>query len=176
MEQRVVRPAVQADLNRILKIYAGARRFMRQTGNPTQWLDTYPARSLLEEDLADGRLFVIAEEERIHGVFAFAIGPDRTYAVIEDGTWHSERPYGVIHRIAGDGSGGIFETCLNFCRGKCDYLRIDTHENNKVMRHVVGKAGFRRCGIIYTDNGTPRIAFDRLEPGGKETKKQGDLF
>ena len=31
------------------------------------------------------------------------------------------------------------------------------------MQHVVTKAGFKRCGIIYTDNGTPRIAFDRTE-------------
>ena len=31
------------------------------------------------------------------------------------------------------------------------------------MQHVVTKHGFKPCGIIYTDDGTPRIAFDRLE-------------
>ena len=36
---------------------------------------------------------------------------------------------------------------------------IDTHEKNKTMQHVVEKLGFKRCGIIYIEDGTPRIAY-----------------
>lgn len=28
--------------------------------------------------------------------------------------------------------------------------------------HVISKNGFKRCGIIYVADGTPRIAFERL--------------
>lgn len=158
-----VRLANAEDLSAILEIYAYARRFMAQTGNPTQWGNSHPAEEVLREDIKDQHLYVVTDEERIHGVFSFLVGPDRTYALIEDGSWHSDKTYGTIHRIAGDGTGGVFAAALAYCRTQADYLRIDTHENNKVMQHVVTKNGFRRCGIIYTDSGSPRIAFDRLE-------------
>ena len=149
-----------ADMPAILKIYDRARTFMAENGNATQWGTAYPQRELLEEDMEHNSLYVISDGETVRGVFVFLIGPDPTYALIEDGAWHSDSVYGTIHRIAGDGTGGTFSACLEFCRKQCSYLRIDTHENNQIMQHVVTKAGFRRCGIIYTDNGTPRIAFD----------------
>ena len=158
-----VRKASPVDFPRILHIYAYARQFMAEHGNPTQWGAAYPDEELLREDLDAQRLYVVVREEQVHGVFVFNIGADPTYALIEDGAWHFDALYGTIHRIAGDGTGGIFGACLSFCRTQCSYLRIDTHENNHIMQHIVTKAGFRRCGIIYTDNGTPRIAFDRME-------------
>ena len=158
-----IRPAQLEDLDEILKIYEFAKKFMADTGNPTQWMGNYPQRELLEEDIENQGLFVVTEAEKICGVFYFVIGPDPTYAIIENGAWHSDRTYGTIHRIAGNGTGGVFGAALDFCRSRMDYLRIDTHEDNKVMQHVVTKHGFKPCGIIYTDDGTPRIAFDRLE-------------
>ena len=157
-----VRLAEAGDFETILKIYERARRFMAETGNPTQWGTTNPPPELLREDIKDRHLFVVTDGEQIRGVFSFLVGPDRTYALIEDGAWHSDAEYGAIHRIASDGTGGVFAVCMEFCLSKCPYLRIDTHENNKVMQHVVTKNGFRRCGIIYTESGSPRIAFDRV--------------
>ncbi|MBO5130031.1 MAG: N-acetyltransferase [Oscillospiraceae bacterium] len=157
-----VRLAEMRDFDTILKIYDRARRFMAETGNPTQWGSHYPDPELLKEDMEGEHLFVITDGDRVRGVFSFLVGPDPTYSIIEDGAWHSDAKYGTIHRIASDGAGGVFSACLEFCLGKCAYLRIDTHENNKVMQHVVTKNGFCRCGIIYTDNGSPRIAFDRI--------------
>ena len=161
--QMEIRPAQSQDLAEILNIYDHAKKFMAQTGNPTQWAGAYPQRELLEEDIANSGLYVVTEQKKICGVFYFVIGPDPTYAVIENGAWHSEKLYGTIHRIAGNGTGGVFGAALDFCRSHIDYLRIDTHADNKVMQHVVTKHGFEPCGIIYTDDGSPRIAFDRLE-------------
>ena len=166
MGEYEIRPAEQADLERVMEIYAIARRFMMDNGNPDQWKDGYPSRDLLEQDLAQKHLYVVANSTGIHGVFCFVIGPDPTYGIIEDGAWHSEKTYGTIHRIAGDGSGGIFGACLGFCREKIDYLRIDTHRDNRPMRHLVEKAGFRRCGIIHVADGSPRIAYDRINREG----------
>ena len=162
-KQMMVRKASEIDFPQILQIYAHARQFMAEHGNPTQWGAVYPDADLLREDMEAERLYVVTRSEQVCGVFMFAIGPDPTYAVIKDGAWHSDALYGTIHRIAGDGTGGVFDACLNYCKEKCGYLRIDTHENNRIMQHIVTKAGFQRCGIIYTDNGTPRIAFDRME-------------
>lgn len=159
MEHKKVRLAGQADLERIMEIYAHARRFMAENGNPTQWKDGYPAREMLEEDIRLQQLYVV-EREQVCGVFMFVIGDDPTYAYIE-GSWGSNTPYGVIHRIAGIG-GGIFAAALQFCEKQIDHLRIDTHADNKPMQHAVEKAGFVRRGIIYVADGTSRIAYDRM--------------
>ena len=155
-----IRLAVVSDLPRILEIYAAARNFMRKTGNPTQWAGGHPSENLLQEDMEKDNLYVVTDDAGIHGVFAFIPGEDPTYRRIEDGAWHRDDDYAAIHRVAGDGSGGIFGAIVSYCRGRCSHLRIDTHHDNRVMQHVVQKHGFRRCGIIYLANGDPRIAYD----------------
>jgi len=146
---------------RIKEIYAYARQFMEQNGNPNQWGKTNPPVEKLEEDIDRGNLYVIEEETFVHGVFAFILGTDPTYVTIYEGCWRYEEPYGTIHRIAGDGSGGILKCCLEYCSRVIEYLRIDTHQDNHVMQNALQKAGFKRCGIILLENGSPRIAYDR---------------
>lgn len=160
--ERTVRKAELADLPRILEIYEYARGFMAATGNPTQWGKTNPPREILETDIARRKLYVVEEDGEIIGVFFFSVEEDPTYRTIFDGEWESNAPYGVIHRIASQGRGGVFGTCLAYCLGVTRHLRIDTHEDNKVMQHVVEKHGFTRRGIIYIADGTPRIAYERI--------------
>lgn len=159
MEYRI-ETANMGDLPRILEIYAYARSFMAKTGNPTQWGIGHPPREQLERDIENGRLYLVKEVSSIRGVFYFCIEEDPTYAVIHDGAWHDTKPYGVIHRIASDGSGGILKAAVDFARSRVDYLRIDTHENNHVMQRALQKQGFGYCGIIYIADGSPRLAYD----------------
>lgn len=156
----MVRSAVAADLERIEAVYAYARDFMVQNGNPNQWGRSHPPHKQLVQDIEDGNLYVITGDDNIHGVFYFYIGKDPTYAEIHDGMWHSDEPYGTIHRIAGDGSGGILYTAVKFAKQQISHLRIDTHEDNIVMQNALRKTGFRRCGIIHLADGAPRIAYD----------------
>lgn len=159
-----IRPATPADLEAMLGIYAYARAFMARTGNPHQWGDDgYPSRTLLEEDIALGRSYVAqGEDGALHGTFMFAPGPDPTYAVIEEGAWPDDAPYGVIHRIAGDGQmRGLLAAAVAFCERRCPRLRIDTHRDNTVMQRAVAKCGFVPCGVIYLENGDPRLAYHR---------------
>jgi len=157
-----VRKAIYADLEDILRIYALARAFMAQTGNPNQWGNHHPPRTMLIEDIQDGNLYVLENETGIHGVFAFLLGEDPTYRTIYKGRWRSEQPYGTIHRIAGDGSGGILATCVKHCLCIIPHLRIDTHHHNVVMQNAIQKQGFQKCGIIYLQDGSPRIAYDKI--------------
>lgn len=157
-----IRKAQWEDLPRIEEIYACARQFMAETGNPNQWGKTTPLTSQLEDDIQKGLLFVTVHENIIHGVFYFYIGPDPTYGVIEDGSWRSDTPYGTIHRIAGDGSGGVLSAAVCFGKTKINHIRIDTHHDNKIMQRAVAKQGFQRSGIIHLENGSPRIAYDLL--------------
>lgn len=157
-----IRKANMEDMERILEIYAYARSFMAHTGNPNQWGNTHPEVSQLEADIRVGNLYVAECASGIHGVFAFILGEDPTYAYIEDGAWFWDSPYGTIHRIASDGTGGIFTAALSYCSRVISHLRIDTHHDNRVMQHVIEKNGFKRCGIIYVSDGSPRIAYERM--------------
>lgn len=162
MKQYTIRKAEEKDLPEILLIYAAARQFMRENGNPTQWFGGYPQEYLLREDIDKGALYVVTEENVINGVFYFAVEADPTYQVIENGAWSSDKPYGVIHRIASNGAGGIFAAALGFADSQISHLRIDTHHDNKPMQHVVEKHGFQKRGIIYVADGSPRIAYEKV--------------
>lgn len=156
----MIRLATYEDLSTILEIYATARKYMIANGNPSQWAYGYPERKLLMKDIEDEQLFVSVEGHKIHGVFAFIIGPDATYSRIENGSWKNEDLYGTIHRIASDGAvKGVFSECVDFCKKRISNLRIDTHRDNHTMQHLIEKAGFEKCGIIYVQNGTSRIAY-----------------
>ena len=161
----VVRLAERADFEAIWGVYMEAREFMRQTGNPSQWGDFYPTVSMLEQDIERKELYVVDREEGICGVFLLANGPDPWYAEIDDGEWQSDAPYYVIHRVAAKSAAkGIFAECLAFALSKDQHLRIDTHEDNKVMQHILEKNGFVRCGIVYVhERRSPRIAYERTK-------------
>ena len=164
-----VRNSTYEDLPEILKVYENGREIMRQNGNPTQWGDKFPAKEKIIRDIENKTGYVIEENGEICGVFAFIIGPDPTYAVIEDGEWLNDSDeYGTIHRIATNGKArGIFDACLNYCESRINNIRIDTHPNNRAMLHLIPSRGFQRCGIIYTeDDGTQRIAFQKLVVSG----------
>jgi len=159
MESLTVRHAMTEDLPVIREIYARARAFMRDTGNPNQWKNTTPTEAQTLGDLAGENLFVLTDSEGIAGVFALFTEPDPTYAHI-DGAWPNDLPYITIHRIASAGRrSGIVAAAVDFARTKGDRMRIDTHADNRVMQAALGKLGFEKCGIIYLENGEPRIAF-----------------
>lgn len=165
----MIRTAKTEDLPRLLEIYASARAFMRQNGNMEQWVGGYPSEAVLKEDIALERLYVIEEKGRLGGVFMLSPGPDDTYTVIHDGAWGWERPYGVIHRIAGDGSiKGVLAKAVAFAGATFDYLRIDTHAQNFPMQNALSKQGFTPRGVIYLHDGNPRLAYDKLLKTEKE--------
>ena len=97
------RGANRFELDQIMDIYARARAFMAENGNPTQWGDSYPPRELIEEDILSNRLFVCVINGELEAVFAFVLGEDPTYKVIENGQWLSDGPYGTLHRLASAG-------------------------------------------------------------------------
>ncbi|WP_314967688.1 GNAT family N-acetyltransferase [Phocaeicola abscessus] len=156
-----IREAEPKDLLALMQLFEYARRFMELTGNPHQWVDGYPQRALMEKEIAAGHCFVCLDGRgRIVGTFCFIVGDDPTYALIENGHWLNEEPYGTIHRLASDGTvRGVGDACIAWCLERMPNLRADTHEDNRVMQNLLRKNGFKTCGTIYTHNGTPRLAF-----------------
>ena len=162
-----IRKATERDLERIMDIYAIARSFMAEHGNPNQWGPTHwPPEDLIRRDIAAGDSYVCVHEGRVVGVFYFVHGRDiePTYARITDGAWLNDTPYGVVHRIAADGSvKGVGAFCIDWAFQQCGHLRIDTHGDNSVMQRLLQKLGFTHCGTIYVqEDDYPRLAYEKL--------------
>lgn len=158
-----IRKATEEVLDEILKIYAHARKFMAQNGNPAQWGDSYPPPERVKQDIAEGKCHICVENGRILCVFYFAREEDPTYRVIREGSWLNDEPYAVVHRIASaEGTKGAAFFCLNWAFEQTGNIRIDTHDDNKPMQGLLKKSGFRYCGRITLADGSPRIAYQKI--------------
>ena len=163
----LVRRSTEQDLSRIMQIYAHAREFMAATSNPNQWGPTcWPPEELIRHDIEVGKGYVCEHDGCVVGVFFFDQGlcVEPTYAEIDDGAWVGDDTYGVVHRIASDGSvPGIGTHCLEWAYEQCGHLRIDTHADNLPMQNLLRKLGFVHCGTIYVyEDRYPRLAFEKL--------------
>ena len=82
------------DIPAMMELYAQARVFMREHGNPNQWDENYPSRELLEKDIAFGNSYIVEDDEKnLAATFAFIKGEDPTYYGIENGAWLNHEPY-----------------------------------------------------------------------------------
>ena len=183
----VIRPATPADIPALRPVFEAAKGIMRADGNHDQWsAPGFPDDSLLLRDIDQGGGFVIESFERwpvaaghdegntvmpgltghlaaphIVAYFALLPSPEPTYDYI-DGAWLTDAPYGVIHRMASYPEvRGIFSTIIDYAASRYSHLRIDTHRDNRIMQHLIEKHGFTYCGIIWLEDGTERLAYER---------------
>ena len=174
----VIRLATPADIPALRPVFEAAKGIMRADGNHDQWsAPGFPDDSLLLRDIARGGGFVIESTvmpgltghlaaPRIVAYFALLPSPEPTYDVI-DGAWLTDEPYGVIHRMASyPEAHGIFSTIIDYATSRFAHLRIDTHRDNHIMQHLIKKHGFTYCGIIWLEDGTERLAYERLTADG----------
>ena len=154
--------AKESDLGLLEGLYARAREKMKESGNPTQWKDSYPPRELLLEDIRKERMYLMWDAGELLGAFVFFVGEEPAYRHI-DGRWLTEnREYGVVHRVASNGGRGFLRKVMDYCFARAGDLRIDTHEDNAPMRGALEKLGFAACGTVVVDDGTERIGYEKV--------------
>lgn len=177
-----IRKTTLADLSKVTEIFAYAREQMAAAGNP-QWSNGRPSEETIRADIEAGNSYVLvaepgdirgaegvksaenakgAEGPSLVGVFTLILGEEPTYSLIEDGAWLNEDPYGTLHRIASNGKArGVMQAALAFCESVSPNIRVDTHEKNLAMQHILEKNGYVYCGRIYVEDGTPRRAYQK---------------
>lgn len=156
----IIRKTTIADIPKLREIFAIARQFMANTGNPSQWVDGYPSDEQLTQDIESGDSYVVEKNEKVVATFVLRGGIDPTYNIIYEGKWLNDKPYATIHRIASTGeTKGIMHIAMQFAQQQYDNIRIDTHRDNMVMQHLIEKEGFKYCGIIHCWSGDERVAF-----------------
>lgn len=159
----MIRRANKEDIKFIMRIYEAAKKKMRADGNLHQWSDKYPDEETLLNDIARDELYIAYDHEGIYGVFMLSYSGEGTYKVIQ-GAWLNEEPYAVIHRIASFGKGkNLLMDAINFAFEKTNNIRIDTHEDNNIMRTLLKKLGFIYTGIIHLKDGDERRAYQLIK-------------
>ncbi len=156
----MIRKATENDIPAAMELFTAAKGIMRSDGNMTQWEDGYPNEEIVRSDISRGGAHIVEQEGRPVGYFALLPSPEPTYSSI-GGKWLDDTaPYFVIHRIASSPeSHGVFREIIEYALTVSGNLRIDTHRDNRIMRHVIEKAGFIYCGVIHLEDGSERLAF-----------------
>lgn len=161
-----IRKATYPEIPLLMKIFEGAKVIMRDSGNLKQWSGNYPTEEIISRDIDAGNCYVLCEGDVIIGTMALIPGPDPTYVVI-DGEWPDEAPYYVIHRIATSAPGRntaryMLDWAFDHIISKgCKVIRIDTHKDNCIMKHILNRYGFSMCGVIRLEDGAPRDAYHK---------------
>lgn len=163
------RKAFKSDANSIMNIIKQAQDYFKEQ-EIDQWQDNYPNYETVCNDITNNYGYVLLKDNIIIGTAAVSFDGEKTYEHIYDGEWISDGEYVVIHRIAIDskykGKGLaslILENVEKICLGKNVHsIKIDTHRENLAMQKLLKKNGFKYCGIIYLEDGSGRIAFEKI--------------
>lgn len=162
-----IRFATKEDLPRIDELFDGAREFMAKNGNPTQWTNGFPNSTTVEPFIAKGEAYVCFDDEKDNKVMAVYVLSSVEPAYDQDTvTWNSNQPFVVIHRLASESGSGAGTFIFKKVMADHPYVRIDTHEDNKPMLHLMDKLGFMYTGKVFYDRagGGWRVCYDYVRP------------
>lgn len=163
------RKSVKEDINYIMDIIKQAQAYLREKGIP-QWQNGYPNSEIISRDIEDNNSYVLVRDGRIVGTAVISFEGEKTYDCIYNGQWLSDKPYAVIHRIAVDSSlkgqgfaAVILAEAEKLCLKRSVHsLKVDTHEKNLSMQTLLKKNGYIYCGIIYLEDKSERVAFEKV--------------
>ena len=168
----IFRKADERDVDAIEEIMAQARRFMAENG-VIQWVNGYPSREVVAADVAAGCCWVMADRLGVCASVTVLTDGEPTYDRIYGGEWLTggDARYIAMHRVAvadrmrGKGVAPMMVEAVKERKRREGFesIRIDTHRDNRAMQRMLEKTGFRRCGTIYLENGSERIAFEWTE-------------
>lgn len=157
-----IRKTAPEDIEGVMALFDGARRFMRAHGNDQQWTGGYPSLEMTREDIRLGNSYVVVDDGELLATFVMPLGEEPTYRVI-DGAWLNDAPYGTLHRLASSGlRRGLSDYIIQWAFERTGNLRGDTHEINAPMRRVFERNGFKLCGTIWIEDGSPRLAYHKI--------------
>lgn len=162
------RKSVEADINGIMNIIKQAQEYFKEQGI-NQWQNNYPNPKTINDDIANKNSYVLLKEMKIVATAAISFDGEKTYDTIYEGEWISNNKYAVIHRIAVDNtykgfglSSEIMKNVEKLCLNNGVHsIKVDTHEENAPMQKLLEKNQFKYCGIIYLEDGSKRIAFEK---------------
>lgn len=161
------RKSIKSDLDNIMIIIKEAQKYFKEN-NIDQWQDNYPNEETILSDMDNETSYVLVKDNDIVATASISFEEEPTYNHIE-GNWLTNDNYIVIHRVAvtnklkGMGLSSIILKKAEHIAlaNNVHSIKIDTHNDNKAMQKVLLKNNFTYCGIIYLDDNSERLAFEK---------------
>lgn len=163
------RQAKISDLDQIVEIIELSKKYLKET-KVDQWQNGYPAKEDLRRDIESGNSYVLTNKDEIVATTVISLDGESTYNSIFNGEWITNTEYIVMHRVAVHDKykgKGIFKELIKEAESLAlnkgiSSIKIDTHRDNISMQRAVVKNNFKRCGIIYLEDVSERIAFEKV--------------
>lgn len=156
------------NIDNIMQIINDAKLYFKEN-NIDQWQNGYPNNHTIENDINNGHGYIVKIDDDIIAYFALSYDNEATYNIIYDGSWHNDHHHAIIHRICINKkfkSKGLSKAIMSMIEdiiktNGYDTIRIDTHQDNIVMQALLNKLTYKYCGIIYLEDNSPRLAYDK---------------
>ena len=163
------RQAKISDLDQIVEIIELSKKYLKET-KVDQWQDGYQSKEDLRRDIESGNSYVLTNKDEIVATTVISLDGESTYNSIFNGEWITNEDYIVMHRVAVHDKykgKGIFKELIKEAEilalnKGISSIKIDTHRDNISMQRAVVKNDFQKCGIIYLEDGSERIAFEKV--------------
>lgn len=165
----IFRKSTLEDVDTIMNIIKEAQKYFIDA-KIDQWQNNYPNLEIIKNDIISNNGYVLIKDNDLCAIVTVSFNDESTYNAIYEGRWLSNEDYAVIHRIAVKSnykrlglSSFIIKQVEELClKNNVHSIKVDTHRDNIVMQNTLKKNGFKYCGIIYLDNGSERLAFEKL--------------
>ena len=153
MVELIFRLAEKEEIDKLMTMYTDAIKEMNENGI-NQWDEIYPDRTILEDDIAKGQLYVGLFEDSIAAAYVLNQECDEEY---RNGLWnYPDATYAVIHRLCVN---PIFQnqklgrqTMLHIERElkkrEIESIRLDAFTGNPFALKLYEKLGYLKVGIV----------------------------
>lgn len=163
------RKSLEKDVKSIMKIINQAQRYLKLQGID-QWQNGYPNEKTIQNDIKNDESYILEKEGEILATTMITFSGESTYNLIQGKWLLNNEKYATIHRLAVDNmykGKGLASQIIKQVEKVClkegiNSIRVDTHEDNISMQKMLKKNNFKYCGVIYLEDNSKRIAFEKL--------------
>ncbi|WP_454967897.1 GNAT family N-acetyltransferase [Gemella sanguinis] len=149
----MLRKANSTEIEEIMSVIEDGKEFLKQQGI-NQWQHGSPGRSDIENDIKQETSYVYElDGKKVATAMLNTYDADyEKYPTL----WTKCNKYLVIHRLAikeeyrsqGIGHKFMSDIILFAKENSVDYIRIDTHKDNEIMKKYLSKNNFKELGEI----------------------------
>lgn len=153
----MIRKAKLPEIPEILELTKACAEEMASRGI-YQWNESYPSRSVLENDVDRGELYLLENSKSLLGIIALTPLMDEEYKGVSWLTPNHKNLY--VHRLAVDPKYqglGHAQQLMSFAEtyareGNFTSIRLDTFSKNPRNQRFYEQRGYTRLGNVYFPN------------------------
>ena len=120
----------------------------------TQWDDLYPARGVVESDIASGALYVLEEPSACLACVTLDTIQNREYRAVP---WRTEEPALIVHRLCVDPAAegrGFAKRLMAFAETHAKErgyrsIRLDAYSGNARALGLYARRGYAEVGEVF---------------------------